>query len=589
MTELMYIGEYVYKTAKIIASVMNEEVVICDEEGRLIGDSKKEEPWDVWDSPINNESILWEAMGQRSVALRENIKETQKSCARCKNIQSCDINSIIAFPIMKEEKVLGCIGVYSKNKTLARYSAERTRFLIDFTSEMSEMILSKLAEKKENQELTMVKRQLQEVIENLDKAVVCIDNDKRILHANASFRTLFQLGRQEPERLSDVKPIGECRELWSQIDSERRNREYNREFQFTIGTKTKNIFVSIRAIHVGEDHAGFILYFKDASDYYEEINRISNSSAPLSFDDIIGVSNGITQLKKRTMLVAKSPSTILIQGESGTGKEIFSRAIHHASSRSQGPFITVNCAAIPDNLLESELFGYEEGAFTGAAKGGRIGKFQLANKGTLFLDEVGEIPIQIDIRIVRAIQEKKIQKLGSNKDIDIDIRIIAATNRDLESMMRSGEFREDLYYRLKVIPIMIPPLRERKNDIPVLLDHYIRQYNRVLGKEIRGFSKKALQRIHSYNWPGNIRELQNMVEYCVNMASGDVVEERELPINVRQGIEPLSSDRIRPLEEIEKYYIEEAVRIYGNSVEGKEKAADALGIGIATLYRKLKE
>lgn len=216
----------------------------------------------------------------------------------------------------------------------------------------------------------------------------------------------------------------------------------------------------------------------------------------------------------------------------------------------------------------------------------------MANKGTLLLDEVGEIPIHLQAKLLRAIQEKKIQRIGSNVDIATDIRIIAATNRNLEEMIVSGAFREDLFYRLNVIPIYVPALRERKSDIPFLVDTFIKKYNEVLNKNISRFSKKAMKMLETYDWPGNVRELQNVVEYCVNISNRRVIEPDSLPARVKCERKEFSiehSAEIKPLKDVEKAYIDEAIRVYGDTTEGKQKAADALGIGIATLYRKLKE
>lgn len=294
------------------------------------------------------------------------------------------------------------------------------------------------------------------------------------------------------------------------------------------------------------------------------------------------------RLKNDSIKFAQGSSTILIQGESGTGKEVFARAIHGESSFKNGPFVTVNCAAIPDNLLESELFGHEEGSFTGSMKGGKIGKFELANKGTLFLDEVGEMPIHLQPKLLRAIQEKKFQRIGSNKDILVKTRIIAATNRDLEKMIDAGEFREDLYYRLNVIPLIIPPLRERKEDISVLLKYFLNIYNDILDKNIRSFSPETEQFLINYKWPGNVRELQNVVEYAVNIAKDDIIKAEDLPKRLLSG-KSGETTVIKPIKEIERFYIDEALRIYGDDLSGKEKAARELGISLSTLYRKLRD
>ena len=289
-----------------------------------------------------------------------------------------------------------------------------------------------------------------------------------------------------------------------------------------------------------------------------------------SFDEIIGNSRAIRKVKEEARTFAAGTSNILIQGESGTGKEVFANAI-------------------PNNLLESELFGYEEGSFTGAAKGGRIGKFEMANHGTLFLDEIGELPIHLQPKLLRAIQERKIQRVGSAKQIEVDIRIISATNRDLRSMIDTGEFREDLFYRLGVIPIEIPPLRERKDDIAELAAYFLRMYADMLDKpQIVGIEQNVLHRLCSYDWPGNVRELQNTIEYAVNKCRTDKIGLQDIA-NRLTGAKAGAAEPVRNLEEVERELIQNAPEVYSNTQEGKAKAAEALGISRATLYRKISK
>ena len=246
---------------------------------------------------------------------------------------------------------------------------------------------------------------------------------------------------------------------------------------------------------------------------------------------------------------------------------------------------------MPENLIESELFGYVEGSFTGASKGGRIGKFELADGGTLFLDEIGEIPIHLQAKLLRALQERKIQKVGGSKEINIDVRIIAATNRDLELLVKEGMFREDLYYRLSVIPIFIPSLRERKGDIRQLAEYFCNIYSKALNKDIFGLEKTTLKILSEYSWPGNIRELQNAIEYAVNISSNSYLKRTDLPEKILRGRKSITETGIAELKDlhtVEYEYIQKAIETYGNTLEGKEKAAQVLGISLATLYRKLK-
>ena len=317
-----------------------------------------------------------------------------------------------------------------------------------------------------------------------------------------------------------------------------------------------------------------------------------NKDRSIMIDNIIGESESIKKVKKETIMAAQSVSTVLITGESGTGKELFARAIHNHSKRAEYPFIAVNCAAIPDNLLESELFGYEEGAFTGARKGGKLGMFEIAHKGSLFLDEIGDMSLHLQSKLLRVLQEKEVNKIGAKSNIEIDVRIIAATNKDLESMVREGTFREDLYYRLNVIPIKLPSLSQRKGDIPLLIDYMIKEYSIKLEKSVEGIDEIALDRMQRYGWPGNVRELQNSIEYSVNMAQGSEITVDVLPKSILEYEEKFEEDEtsaIETLEDLEKREIQKALKRYGVYKKDKELAAKALGISRATLYRKIEK
>jgi two-component system response regulator AtoC len=248
---------------------------------------------------------------------------------------------------------------------------------------------------------------------------------------------------------------------------------------------------------------------------------------------LVGVSSAMRHVYDIVAKVADSPSTVLITGESGTGKELVARELHRNSSRRDKPLIKVNCAAIPKDLVESELFGYEKGAFTGAV-GSKPGRFELADGGTLFLDEIGEIPVEMQVKLLRALQESEFERVGGIKTIKVDVRLIAATNRDLEELIRDGRFREDLYYRLNVVPMSLPPLRDRKTDIPLLVSHFIDKYDRRLGKRVERIEDEAMQLLLAYPWPGNIRELENLMERSVLFADEPVIRAHALPDALRE-------------------------------------------------------
>lgn len=288
--------------------------------------------------------------------------------------------------------------------------------------------------------------------------------------------------------------------------------------------------------------------------------------------------------------VAPLDATVMLLGETGVGKEVFAKHIYQNSSRKDQNFIKVNCGAIPENLIESELFGYEKGAFTGANRNGKMGLFELADKGTIFLDEIGELPLSMQVKLLRAIQEGEIERIGGTKPISIDVRIIAATNRNLEQMMKEGTFREDLYYRLMVFPIQIPPLRERKDDIAPLAEFFLSQFNKKYNFH-KKFSESSLCILNEYAWPGNIRELKNIVERAIIISSGDVIDPDVLPIGETRQLKAAKTmrkpvtDLQRELQEIEAGYMEEAYEKYGNVRD----AAKSLGMNASTFVRKRKK
>ena len=303
---------------------------------------------------------------------------------------------------------------------------------------------------------------------------------------------------------------------------------------------------------------------------------------------MIGSSPAYRRMLSLVEQVADSSATILIQGESGAGKELVARTIHERSGRRAGPFVAVNCAALPETLLESELFGYEKGAFTGAA-GRKEGRFELANTGTLFLDEVADLSLVTQPKILRVLQEGEFERLGGTRTIQVEVRIVAATNQDLADMVKEKRFREDLYYRLNVITVRVPPLRERHEDIRLLAQHYLRVYAAKNGRKLEGFSNEALERLESYAWPGNIRELENLIERMVLLARKDRIEAEDLPEEIA-GVKRPPRDAIlglvgTPLAEIEQRLLDETLRITGGN---KTQAAKLLGIDVRTVARKLE-
>lgn len=304
------------------------------------------------------------------------------------------------------------------------------------------------------------------------------------------------------------------------------------------------------------------------------------ASAKYAFEDIIGSSPQIQEVIYVARRAASRDLTVLIQGESGTGKEIFAHAIHNCSSRTKGPFIPVNCAAIPEQLMESEFFGYEKGAFT-SANNRKPGIFDLANTGTLFLDEIGEMSLNLQSKLLRVLQDKQYIRVGGSKPVKADVRIIAATNRDLSALVRDGKFREDLFYRLNVINIVIPPLRDRLVDLEDISNYLIRRICERIGGHVQELSREALTALESYSWPGNVRELENVLERAVFLCRGNVIRKEDIYLPA------VHTKKVRDPGN-EKEMIKNYLQIYGHSVEGKRKVAKQLNISLATLYNKIK-
>lgn len=322
---------------------------------------------------------------------------------------------------------------------------------------------------------------------------------------------------------------------------------------------------------------------------FQDLTRVEQLQKELhgryTFEDIVGRSRVMTSLFEILPQIAESSSTVLIEGPSGTGKELFARAIHNLSPRKTEPFVAVNCAALPDTLLESELFGHKAGAFTDARRD-KPGRFVLADKGTIFLDEIGDISSAMQIRLLRVLQERVVEPLGDVKSVPVDIRIVAATNKDLAKLVRQGDFREDLYYRIRVIHLKLPSLAQRREDIPLLTDHLVTKFNSLQGKDIAGVSNEVMDCLMEHNYPGNVRELENIIEQAFVLCRSGIIEPNHLPPELRPAnIDSSQHPQGRSLGAMEKFLISETLqRRKGN----RKLAAKDLGVNISTLYRKIK-
>lgn len=410
----------------------------------------------------------------------------------------------------------------------------------------------------------------------------------RILKINDHAKTAFKLSDNDKD-----KPL---HDIFNNINfgefSENESSMQRESFNVLIDNYKVTGNYETQAVWASHEIAGIFVRFeidKKMDAYGDEIsNRIT-------FDDIVGTSRAIVKAKDYAFKVLKGTSTVFINGESGTGKELFARAIHNASSRGDAPFIPINCAAIPDTLMESELFGYEEGSFTGAKKGGKPGKFELANHGTIFLDEIGDMKLSLQAKLLRVLQENVIERIGSKKSIPIDVRVIAATHEEIHEKIEDGTFRQDLFYRLSVIPIRIPPLRDRSSDIMIIAEKFLERYTKKMSKSILGFDDVVTDKLNSYVWPGNVRELENVIEFAVNMAMSDIIHIDDLPARFydsthrnKELFGQNSMVKITPIHDLEANEIKKAIEVYGHSKKGIIEASKALGMSVATLYRRLR-
>ena len=356
---------------------------------------------------------------------------------------------------------------------------------------------------------------------------------------------------------------------------------------YIVNTDGRNIPISVSTALL-KDTTGMVIggveTFRDLSEI-EELRR--EVTGRFTHGDIITGDHRMHALLATLPVIARSDSPVLVLGESGTGKELLAKALHNLSTRAKGPFVAVNCGALPENLLESELFGYKKGAFTDAKKD-KPGRFERARGGTLFLDEIGDLPASLQVKLLRVLQEKSYEPLGATEPHDADVRIIAATNRDIETMVAEGTFRQDLYYRLNIIPMVLPPLRERPGDIPLLTDHFIRHYNTLYRKSIDHIAAEGMSLIFEHPFPGNVRELENILQHAFVLCEGSVIEKKHLPAYLSRVDRPAAavSPARTSLEQFDRERIEEAL---SRNKYNRAKTAAELGMHVATLWRKMKK
>lgn len=589
MSLLMEIAEGVQQVAEAIAIAIGVEVEIVDNELTIIGGSA------AYLNKIGEKEEAGQVDGNFLYArvLRSGMTEY---IADAPNYRFYGISenelAEICTPIILDNQIIGIIGLVALSEEQRGILLDEERRLVSFVEKMADLLSAKACRKMAYNDIELSMNELITVLESTHEGILSIDSRGYIQHFNHTAEMLLKTSKEEIQgsHLSKfMRGAAALEVLQTGVGYTESEEVYTNE------RGSYHFIITAKPFYTEKQIAGVVVSFRDIEEAQKLAYQINNKAFKYTFDDIMGNSEAIRKTKTQALLTSRGNSTVLITGESGTGKEMFAKAIHYSSSRAKGPFVTVNCGAIPENLLESELFGYEKGAFTGANDKGKVGKFELANGGTIFLDEIGDMPLHLQVKILHVLQNMRFERVGGNKTIIVDVRVVAATNKNLETMIGEGTFREDLYYRLSVIPLSIPPLRERRDDIKQLMYHFLKKYNTFMNKKIIGFTEEAEEAYCSYSWPGNVRELENAVEYGTNMAFGtkiglDAVPERILRAD-SGGVHVIDSDL--PLSEQVKLYEKEIItnklKKYGNSNNAKDKLARELGLSRATLYRKLSE
>ncbi|MDQ0272790.1 sigma-54 interaction domain-containing protein [Cytobacillus purgationiresistens] len=516
-------------------------------------------------------------------------KADQSTCQTCALRSTCPIGSACFAPILYKQRVIGFIVITSKT--------EKADWLVGNMGEIEEQLdlcSGYISMKLENDELKMENSQFIEEMNGFFTFVrdplLLVGRDGMIHNISQGLSNILAKSKTEIVGMTFNQVFKDSD--WLKI----RRIAGQGELEISLEGKKKkeNYLAKVKSITSDGQVISYLIQFIPILD---NIERMAQNKVLYSFNDIKGTSHAIQSVIEVAKRVAPSDSSILLRGESGTGKEIFAQSIHQESARKDGPFIALNCAAIPENLLESELFGHVKGSFTGS-NANRAGRFELANGGTIFLDEIGDLTLPLQAKLLRVVQERKIERVGDTKSTPVDVRIITATHRNLEELVSQGEFRGDLYYRLNVIPITIPPLRERKEDIPLLVEYFLKSFSKQLSRSPKRLSKDVYEILLHYHWMGNIRELQNVVHHFVQLEIGDLVTVKSLPQSLGN---PYSENPFvyqqSPMEKLtnnnrqatEKDEIIKLLDQFGRDTTGKRRVAEKMKISLPTLYRRINK
>ena len=584
MLHLRLIQDKIQNLIEDISTALKIDVTVVDENYIRIGATG--EYHEQINQCIPNNSIFADVLS--SGKFRINIvKNENEKCHECSNYYKCEERGHMAYPIIVDKKSIGVVAfiAFSEEKRELMFSKQEEYFNI--LHHVAEMIENEVENVMVYNKLSIEVAVVNEIINSINKGIIIVHEEK-ITHINVKALNILKIN---PSR---EQVIG--KKITNIITNMKKVPMPNKERLETWETKNSAIKVmcTVNELVLDKKTTSIMISFDELREIISKaMNYTSNDN--IDFSNIIGNSEKLLKSIEKAKIAARSDATIFIQGESGTGKELFARAIHSNGNRKQEPFVAVNCASIPENLLETELFGYEKGSFTGADTKGKIGKFELANNGTLFLDEIADLPLHLQPKLLRVLQDHEIVRVGGNTRVKVNIRIIVATHCDIEELVTSKLFRHDLFYRLNVIPLHLPPLRERESDILICSEYILERLCHKMEIPQKRISKQVEQQFLAYNWLGNIRELENVLEYAVNFSEGEEIAYNDLPdyFFKQQTKDSFMQDPApgENLEDVvnrfEQHFLNNQLKQYGDSTESKKIIAKNLGISLTTLYRKL--
>lgn len=566
-TELQHIIEAMY-------AVTNIDITIVDENlSRVVGTNHLNEVISEA-APLNSAFHQCLLTGDQYF-----IEDPRKDpiCMDCANV--CDCNELIelCIPIRFNGKIIGVLGMCAYDEKSKQNFITNQDSYFNFESQLSGVISTILSEKKFGKMLEYRSSELITLINSLNEGIIILSNNKDIITTNKYINEKLDLNSNQ--------------KIWEILNNKVYDLLISKDFKGEVGPIKLNgieFIISASPILIKDEQEGIILVFSDFNKMRESVLKSNRRKDLITFDDIIGESDAISYARRQAIQVAQKDASVLIMGETGTGKEVFARAIHTASQRKNDIFMAINCGAIPEALIESELFGYEKGSFTGANNSGKLGKFEICKEGTLFLDEIGDLPYSMQVKLNRALAEKEITRVGGHTSIKVNPRIISASFKDLNTMVSERTFRDDLYYRLNVVPIHIPPLRERGFDVIILSRYFLAHFSEVYNKKISGFTPECERFLIRYSYPGNIRELKNLIEYATIFEENSLIGIENLKKKLGSSTEKEYKTLADRTKAYEKNIIENEIQRLGDNLDAKIEIAKQLGISIATLYRKLE-